>query len=148
MNLSSVREGDIVECDIKGRRFFAHVRGKDATGVAITPITRETWRHVTAQQVIGHYRKSKQGPRSRKAATPVGTFEARDLPEMIEVGGEMVVGPFCRHCGWPLSLHGVRSACPDHPNAVLGPSCDCHAIVRGAPGARARIVKKEAAVDA
>lgn len=55
-------------------------------------------------------------------------FEARPLPQMIEVGGEMVVGPFCRHCGYPFTLHGNGLLCPAHPNFIMGPSCDCHEI--------------------
>lgn len=66
MNLTSIREHDIVEVDIKGRRFFAQVGPRDQTGVAIKPITAGiTWRHATARQVIGHYRRSKQSQRSR-----------------------------------------------------------------------------------
>lgn len=46
------------------------------------------------------------------------TFEARPLPEMIDFGGEIVAGPFCFHCGNPLSLHGPDTRCPNrhlHP---------------------------------
>lgn len=57
-------------------------------------------------------------------------FEARALPTMIELGGEMVAGPFCRHCGYPLSLHSDNLLCRTQPNAVLGPCCDCHEIRR------------------
>lgn len=67
MKLQGVHEGDIVECDIKGRHFFARVTGKDAAGLSIMPITRETWRRATAGQVIGHWRKSRQGARTREA---------------------------------------------------------------------------------
>jgi len=63
MKLTSVHEGDIVEVAIKGRRFLAHVKGKDATGLAISPIGRETWRHATAREVVGHWRRSRQGVR-------------------------------------------------------------------------------------
>jgi hypothetical protein len=59
------------------------------------------------------------------------SFEARPLPEMIELGGEMVVGPFCAHCGYPLAMHGPATACLAIPNAVLGPACDCHEIRAG-----------------
>lgn len=78
------------------------------------------------------------------------SFEARPLPEMIEVGGEMVVGPFCRHCGYPLSLHGRGLRCPTKPNMILGPSCDCHEVQTvvgrsgGRRGVRRRIVRKDA----
>lgn len=68
MKLASVREGDIVEVRIKGRVFLAKVTGKDATGLVISPITRETWRHATALQVIGHWRRSRQTAAISEAA--------------------------------------------------------------------------------
>jgi hypothetical protein len=46
------------------------------------------------------------------------TFEARALPELIEFGEVVVVGPFCVHCGNPLSAHGPEQRCPNqhlHP---------------------------------
>lgn len=56
------------------------------------------------------------------------TFSPRALPQMVsiigpdprdpEMGAEDIIGPFCRHCGNPLSLHGPRLRCPNrhlHP---------------------------------
>lgn len=69
MKLTSVREGDIVEVDVKGRRFFAQVKGKDQTGVTVKPITPGiTWQRATARQIIGHWRKSRQAATTREAA--------------------------------------------------------------------------------
>jgi hypothetical protein len=59
MKLNGVDVGDIIEADVQGRRFFAVVTGRDAEGLRLRPITRETWRHVTARQVVGIYRKAK-----------------------------------------------------------------------------------------
>lgn len=54
-------------------------------------------------------------------------FAAREFPKAIflpgpgddpERGEECIAGPFCRHCGNPYSLHGVKLRCPDrhlHP---------------------------------
>lgn len=56
-------------------------------------------------------------------------FEARDYPTVIWLRDEPVAGPFCVHCGYPMTLHsddGLR--CPTKPNLLLGPSCDCHVI--------------------
>lgn len=56
--------------------------------------------------------------RQRKRTYLKQQFAARDLPEMIDINGEIVVGPFCFHCGNPLSLHGPDSRCPNqhlHP---------------------------------
>lgn len=55
-------------------------------------------------------------------------FEARPLPEMIDLNGEIVAGPFCTHCGYPFSLHSPDLLCPSIPNAIMGPSCQCHQI--------------------
>lgn len=77
MNVSSVRAGDIVECDVKGRRFFALVAERvDPTGAGlaltrlkIRPITAGiTHRNVTSRQVVGHYRRSKTSARAREEA--------------------------------------------------------------------------------
>lgn len=56
------------------------------------------------------------------------TFEPRALPEAIFIGEEPIVGPFCVHCGNPLSCHGPRRRCPNvtlHP-VLPPPSCSCH----------------------
>jgi hypothetical protein len=55
-------------------------------------------------------------------------FEARPLPEMIDLNGEIVAGPFCKHCGYPFTLHGPHLECRLDPNGILGPACDCHTI--------------------
>lgn len=55
-------------------------------------------------------------------------FEARALPEMIEVGGEIVAGPFCVHCGYPFTLHGPSLQCRARPNPILRPICSCHEV--------------------
>lgn len=59
MNLAQVKAGDVVKCDVKGRQFYALVDdAPDADGLAIRPLARETWRHVTARQVVDHWRKA------------------------------------------------------------------------------------------
>jgi hypothetical protein len=56
-----------VQCDVKGRRFYALVTEHTPRGLAVQPITNGiTYRHVTARQVVAHYRRSKQ---SKEAAT-------------------------------------------------------------------------------
>lgn len=50
------------------------------------------------------------------------TFQARELPEAImDSDGETVIGPFCFHCGNPLSLHGPKLRCPDQHLSPLFP---------------------------
>jgi hypothetical protein len=73
MNVTSVREGDIVECDVRGRRFFALVTGPPSGSgqrtLPVRPITPSiSFRVVSAAQVIGHYRRSKQSARAKEAA--------------------------------------------------------------------------------
>ena len=67
MNLGGVRPRDIVECDVRGRRFYAIVRDKHATPgsptrLTVKPITPGiNYFEVPARQVIGHWRRSLQG---------------------------------------------------------------------------------------
>lgn len=79
------------------------------------------------------------------------TFSPRAYPEVIvlpgiEIGAaipggdgdldtqaEYIVGPFCVHCGNPLSLHGEGLTDMRCPNRVLhpllpNPSCSCHGL--------------------
>lgn len=62
MNVSGIRPGDIIECDVRGARFHALVDVRPVErGVAIRPLARNvTWREVTARQVVAHWRRSKQ----------------------------------------------------------------------------------------
>lgn len=77
MNVQSVRKGDVVECDVRGRRFFALVTRDPQPGasggprtITIRPITPSiSFRVVNAPQVIGHYRRSKTSARAREEAT-------------------------------------------------------------------------------
>lgn len=75
MNLTSVHVDDIVQCDVKGRVFFALVREKQRGGLRVFPITAGiTHRTVTAKQVVAHFRRSKQS-RSRGTREEVTVFE-------------------------------------------------------------------------
>jgi hypothetical protein len=58
----------------------------------------------------------------RKPAFLKQTFQARPLPEAIFIGDDCVTGPFCFHCGNPLSLHGPNSRCPNRHLNPLFPS--------------------------
>lgn len=61
----------MIECDIKGRKFYALVVGVHSTlserGLLISPITPGiSYRNVTARQVINHWRKSGRGRSGHK----------------------------------------------------------------------------------
>lgn len=63
MNLAGVREGDIIQCDIRGDRFYAMARSTAKNGVI--PIESLTGRPIPSmnaksRQVVAHWRKSKQ----------------------------------------------------------------------------------------
>lgn len=59
-SLATIKPGDIVECDIKGRRGYALVTDKQGRSLSIKPLTPGfTWRNVTAYQIINHWRKTK-----------------------------------------------------------------------------------------
>jgi hypothetical protein len=72
VNTAGVRDGDVIECDVRGRRFFALVQEKlpAQRGVfRVRPITAGvTYRTVKAVEVIGHYRRSKTSARAREEA--------------------------------------------------------------------------------
>lgn len=58
-------------------------------------------------------------------------FEARERPAVIWLRDEPIIGPFCIHCGHPLTTHSDGELlCPRLPCPVLPPSCDCHHIER------------------
>lgn len=63
MKLAGIRRGDVVECDVKGRRFYALVERAataDERQVDVRPITPGiTYRRVTARQIIEHWRKAR-----------------------------------------------------------------------------------------
>jgi hypothetical protein len=66
VNLASVKEGDIVRCDVRGDRFYALAQSEvehDGTrrGIQVDSLTGRPIpaRFVTARQVVGHWRKSK-----------------------------------------------------------------------------------------
>ena len=63
MNLSNIYVGDIVLCDVKGRRFYALVEGKEPRALNVDPISRASWRRVKSTEVIAHFRRSKSGVR-------------------------------------------------------------------------------------
>lgn len=65
-SLQSIREDDLVEVDIQGRRAVCWVRGKEDRQLVLDPITPNfTWRRATGRQVVNHWRKTKNTRRSR-----------------------------------------------------------------------------------
>jgi hypothetical protein len=61
MTTASIKIGDIVQCDVKGRRFFAIVAGgrSEGGGLVVDAITPNiSYRSVKAREIIGHYRKA------------------------------------------------------------------------------------------
>lgn len=64
MQLSSIRPGDLVKCDVRGQAFFAEVSDRERGALLIQPVSRVvTYRRVKAREVIAHYRKSKASVR-------------------------------------------------------------------------------------
>jgi len=61
MRKSAIKAGDVVECDVRGRRFYSLVEacGQDSD-VVIRPLSHNvTYRQVSARQVITVFRKLK-----------------------------------------------------------------------------------------
>lgn len=60
MTLQGIDPGDIVQVDIKGRRFFAIVKDREAGEVRLTPLSPGiTYFTAKPRQIIGLYRKAK-----------------------------------------------------------------------------------------
>jgi hypothetical protein len=57
MTLKNVNRDDVVEVDIKGRRFRADVVDVDGSALRIRPLSRNiSYRHASARQVVRHWR--------------------------------------------------------------------------------------------
>lgn len=58
VRLAAIRPGDIIEADVKGRRFLARVVTKNDTNLAVDPIPRNiTHFSVRAREVIAHWQR-------------------------------------------------------------------------------------------
>lgn len=79
MNCASVKPGDIVEVDKKGRRFHATITEQvGATNVA-RPAEREftirplesgvTYRHARSREIVNHWRKARRRAMREKGVT-------------------------------------------------------------------------------
>ncbi|HSZ13451.1 MAG TPA: hypothetical protein VK790_05395 [Solirubrobacteraceae bacterium] len=78
MRLEGIHTGDIVEVDIRGRRFHAQVTGSAPGGLAITPIDRRvTYYSCRSREVVGHW--SRRG-RPRPTSEPL-----RPSPRQLEM---------------------------------------------------------------
>lgn len=90
MQLRSVRVGDLVLADVRGRRFVAHVDSPPCNGeVAVTPLGQDSYRRVTARQVVSHYARrggdagqlrSIVGAARRRAGDEVGSRQRSGVP--------------------------------------------------------------------
>ena len=57
MTARNIRRDDVIEVDIKGRRFRADVEDVDGSALRIRPLTRNiSYRHASARQVVRHWR--------------------------------------------------------------------------------------------
>jgi len=62
MNISPIRPGDLVRCDVRGDQFVAEVTEKEDGGLTLAPIGRSflpAYR-VKSRQVVAHWRKSRR----------------------------------------------------------------------------------------
>jgi hypothetical protein len=77
MELRHIHAGDIVRCELRGARFYALVRARDARGLEVEALDRRELprglvvHYVTARQVVEAWRKTSRAPRTaarRRAA--------------------------------------------------------------------------------
>jgi hypothetical protein len=62
MNISPIRPGDLVRCDVRGEKFVAEVTGKAEGVLTLEPVARSflpAYR-VKSRQVIEHWRRSRR----------------------------------------------------------------------------------------
>lgn len=60
MTLGVINHGDIVRCDVKGRRFMAWALTRDGRQLKIKPMDKGiTYRTVTGNQVVGWWSRRK-----------------------------------------------------------------------------------------
>jgi len=61
MNISGIRPGDLVRCDVNGWRFIAEVRDRRPGELDIEPVgSKATYRTATSRQVVEHWRKARR----------------------------------------------------------------------------------------
>jgi hypothetical protein len=80
MRISSVRTGDIVYANKRGRLFHGKVVGIEADGILVVePIERNiSYRHVDASEIIEHWARSPKAQRATR--TPTTTQPTLELP--------------------------------------------------------------------
>jgi len=59
MKTTGIKDGDIVQCDVRGDQFFGVVSQRHDRQIGVHALCRRTFRLVTARQIVGHYRKRK-----------------------------------------------------------------------------------------
>jgi hypothetical protein len=70
MRISDIRADDVVLADKKGRRVFGLVTEVEEDGVRFRPLVPNiTYRHASAREIIGHWRKAGR-PRTNGSAPP------------------------------------------------------------------------------
>ena len=69
MNISTVRPGDLVRCDVRGEKFVAEVADKAEGVLTLEPVGRSFLPayHVNARQVVEHWRRA--GRRRKSEST-------------------------------------------------------------------------------
>lgn len=60
MNISTVRPGDLVRCDVRGEKFVAEVEQKQDGELTLVPVGRTFLPayHVKSRQVVEHWRRA------------------------------------------------------------------------------------------
>ena len=78
MRLQGIRAGDLVLCDVKGRRFHAEVTATpEGADLEIRPLVPAiTYRHVSSRSVMEHWRKA----RRRATGTSTAQEHAEEIP--------------------------------------------------------------------
>jgi len=84
MRLHGIRAGDLVLCDVKGRRFHAEVTTTPAGAVLeVRPLMPAiTYRRVSSRSVMEHWRKAGRRP-SAGAPSGAGSEDAEAVDDVL-----------------------------------------------------------------
>jgi hypothetical protein len=90
VRLEGINTGDIVEVDLRGRRFHALVTGASSGGLAIQPIDRRVnYYSCRSREVVGHWAKRGRPRHTSEPLKPSPRQLEMDLTSLDDGPGEV-----------------------------------------------------------
>jgi hypothetical protein len=86
MRIDRIAAGDIVLCSVGGRRIYGEVTEIVNGVLHFQPLSRAAgWRHATARQIIGHWRKTGRRGQGVASGEPEADEPVRQPPEQLSL---------------------------------------------------------------